>query len=319
VADLNVVVLTGRLAEDPRLYATPDAGDVTKLRLAIGRPRRSGQQNSTADFVDVVVQNGDAQAAARYLAKGSRVGIRGRLQQRVWTQDGRQRSRLQILSEQVSFLDSRDRGPQTPQPSPQQAATEASEASTPAAAADDAPQTFPEVLVWADGGSRGNPGSAGYGVVITTPPVAVPEREEFESQVLAELAEGIGWATNNVAEYRGVIAGLERAKALGARRVHVRADSKLVIQQLNRTYKVNSAALVPLHTAALQLAKGFEAVSFEHVSRDDNQAADRLANQAMDAQGTVTDPDKETPEPPGDAATATASTATSEPAGSSAS
>jgi single stranded DNA-binding protein len=308
VADLNIVVLTGRLAEDPRLYATQDAGDVTKLRIAIGRPRRAGQQNSTADFVDVVVQNGDAQAAARYLAKGSRVGIRGRLQQRVWTQDGRQRSRLQILSEQVSFLDSRDRGPQTPQPSPEQAATEAGEASTPATA-DDAPQTVPEVVVSADGGSRGNPGSAGYGVVVTGP----------AGQVLAELAEGIGWATNNVAEYQAVIAGLERAKALGARRVHVRADSKLVIQQLKRTYKVNSAALVPLHTAALQLAEGFEAVSFEHVSRDDNQAADRLANQAMDVQGPVTDPDKETAQPSADAPTAAASTATSEPAGSSAS
>ena len=74
-----------------------------------------------------------------------------------------------------------------------------------------------EVVVWSDGGARGNPGPAGYGVVVTTP----------GGEVLAQLAEGIGWATNNVAEYRGAIAGLEQALALGARRVRARADSLL--------------------------------------------------------------------------------------------
>jgi ribonuclease HI len=80
-----------------------------------------------------------------------------------------------------------------------------------------------EVVVWTDGGARGNPGPAGYGVVVTTP----------SGTVLAQLAEGIGWATNNVAEYRGVIAGLQQALALGGRRVRVRADSLLVVNQQN--------------------------------------------------------------------------------------
>jgi len=93
--------------------------------------------------------------------------------------------------------------------------------------------TAPEVVVWTDGGARGNPGPAGYGAVVATP----------GGQVLAEVAEGIGWATNNVAEYRGVIAGLRRAKELGARRVRVRADSLLVVAKASaagsRTARIN--------------------------------------------------------------------------------
>jgi ribonuclease HI len=137
-----------------------------------------------------------------------------------------------------------------------------------------------EVVVWTDGGARGNPGPAGYGVVVTTP----------QGQVLAELAEGIGWATNNVAEYRGVIAGLERARALGARRVRVRADSLLVVNQQRGLWKVKNAGLRPLWAEAARLAGGFERVIWEHVPRERNRHADELANRAMDDQGRVEGP-----------------------------
>ena len=89
------------------------------------------------------------------------------------------------------------------------------------------------MVVWTDGGARGNPGPAGYGVVVTT----------RGGEVLTQRAEGIGWATNNVAEYRGAIAGLEQALALGARRVRVRADSLLVVNQQKGQWKVRNAAL----------------------------------------------------------------------------
>ena len=137
-----------------------------------------------------------------------------------------------------------------------------------------------EVVVWVDGGARGNPGPAGFGVVVTTP----------GGEVLAQQAEGIGWATNNVAEYRGVIAGLERARALGARRVRVRADSLLAVQQLKGAWKVRNAALQPLWAEAGRLARAFERVTFEHVPRERNRRADALANRAMDAQGPVAGP-----------------------------
>jgi probable phosphoglycerate mutase len=140
--------------------------------------------------------------------------------------------------------------------------------------------TGQELYVWTDGGARGNPGPAGIGAVVTRP----------DGTVLAEVAEGIGWATNNVAEYRAVIAGLERAKALGARRVRVRADSLLLVQQLRGAWKVKNAGLQPLRDAALRLVGGFDRVVFEHVPRGRNRAADALANRAMDAQGQVDAP-----------------------------
>ena len=140
--------------------------------------------------------------------------------------------------------------------------------------------TDQELYVWTDGGARGNPGPAGIGAVVTQP----------DGTVLAEVAEGIGWATNNVAEYRAVIAGLERAKALGARRVRVRADSLLLVQQLRGVWKVKNAGLQPLRDEALRLVAGFDRVVFEHVPRGRNRAADALANQAMDAQGPLDAP-----------------------------
>jgi ribonuclease H / adenosylcobalamin/alpha-ribazole phosphatase len=137
-----------------------------------------------------------------------------------------------------------------------------------------------EVVVWTDGGARGNPGPAGFGVVVMTP----------GGTVLAQLAEGIGWATNNVAEYRGVIAGLEQALALGARRVRVRADSLLVVNQQNGLWKVRNPALRELWAETRRLAGQFERVIWEHVPRERNRRADALANRAMDAQGAVERP-----------------------------
>jgi ribonuclease HI len=141
-------------------------------------------------------------------------------------------------------------------------------------------QPHEEVVVWTDGGARGNPGPAGYGVVVATP----------SGRVLAEVAEGIGWATNNVAEYRGVIAGLRRAKELGACRVRVRADSLLVVNQQKGLWKVKNTALRPLSDETAQLARGFERVVWEHVPRERNRYADALANRAMDDQGRVEGP-----------------------------
>jgi probable phosphoglycerate mutase len=137
-----------------------------------------------------------------------------------------------------------------------------------------------EVVVWTDGGARGNPGPAGYGVVVT----------DRDGTVLAELSEPIGWATNNVAEYRGVIAGLERARALGARRVQVRADSLLVVNQQLGRWKVKHEGLQPLAGEASRLARGFQRVTWRHVPRERNRRADALANQAMDRQGRLRRP-----------------------------
>jgi len=137
-----------------------------------------------------------------------------------------------------------------------------------------------EVVVWTDGGARGNPGPAGYGVVVT----------DGRGEELAELSEGIGWATNNVAEYRGVLAGLELARSLGARRVVVRADSLLVVNQQLGRWKVKNEGLRPLAEEARRLARRFERVRWQHVPRERNRRADELANRAMDEQGSIRRP-----------------------------
>ena len=128
------------------------------------------------------------------------------------------------------------------------------------------------MIVSCDGASRGNPGPAGIGVQIT----------DDDGAVVAEIARGIGETTNNVAEYTAVIEGLARADELGAATVTLRSDSLLLINQLTGRYRVKSAHLEPLHRRARAIAAGFDGVSFEHVRRELNQEADRLANEGVD-------------------------------------
>jgi ribonuclease HI len=103
-----------------------------------------------------------------------------------------------------------------------------------------------------------------------------------DGRVVAEIARGIGETTNNVAEYTAVIEGLARAEELGARSVTLRSDSLLLISQLNGRYRVKSQHLQPLHRRARSIAAGFDRISFEHVPREQNQEADRLANEGVD-------------------------------------
>jgi ribonuclease H / adenosylcobalamin/alpha-ribazole phosphatase len=131
-----------------------------------------------------------------------------------------------------------------------------------------------KVVVEADGGSRGNPGSAGFGAVVWS-----AERDT----VLAERKAAIGTATNNVAEYRGLIAGLEAAADVGATEVAVSMDSKLVIEQMTGRWRVKHPDMVPLHERASRLAAGFDRVTYAWIPRAKNSHADRLANEAMDA------------------------------------
>jgi len=130
-----------------------------------------------------------------------------------------------------------------------------------------------KVVVHVDGGARGNPGPAAAGAVISTP----------EGEVLDEAAEAIGVATNNVAEYRGLLLGLAHARALGASEVEVVNDSELVAKQVNGAYKVKHRDMKPLHAAALQALGGFERWSIRSVPRAENAGADALVNQALDA------------------------------------
>ncbi|MFI9413272.1 bifunctional RNase H/acid phosphatase [Nocardia gamkensis] len=131
----------------------------------------------------------------------------------------------------------------------------------------------PEVIVEADGGSRGNPGPAGYGAVVY---------DAGHVRVLAERREFLGIATNNVAEYRGLIAGLEAAAELGAESVLVRMDSKLVVEQMSGRWKIKHAALIPLADRARRIAAGLGRVTYSWIPRAQNSHADRLANEAMD-------------------------------------
>jgi len=128
------------------------------------------------------------------------------------------------------------------------------------------------VIAYIDGGARGNPGPAGFGVRI--------ERED--GSLVEEFSEAIGIATNNVAEYRGLLAALEWAKRHGERELRVRSDSLLLVQQMKGVFKVKNAGLQPLYARARVLAHDIGRVTFEHVGRALNAHADRLANAAMD-------------------------------------
>jgi ribonuclease H / adenosylcobalamin/alpha-ribazole phosphatase len=141
-----------------------------------------------------------------------------------------------------------------------------------------------KVLIEADGGSRGNPGPAGYGAVVWT---------ADHNTVLAERKEALGRATNNVAEYSGLIAGLEEAAKLGASEVDVNMDSKLVVEQMSGRWKVKHPDMAPLHQQATSLSTQFDRVTYTWIPREKNSHADRLANEAMDAAAELQAPAEE--------------------------
>ncbi len=128
-------------------------------------------------------------------------------------------------------------------------------------------------VLYADGASRGNPGPASIGAVLYDP----------TGTVVAEVSETIGETTNNVAEYRAVIAGLEAAVEMGVERLQVRLDSLLLVRQIRGEYRVKAPGLKPLHRRAAALAARFPGFSIEHVRREANTVADALANAALDA------------------------------------
>ena len=130
------------------------------------------------------------------------------------------------------------------------------------------------VVVEADGGARGNPGPAGFGAVVLDPQTGA---------VLAERSGYLGTATNNVAEYSGLIAGLSAAIEFGAREVDVRMDSKLVIEQMSGRWQIKHPGLRPLAAQAAKLVREFDTVRFGWIPRERNKLADALANKAMDA------------------------------------
>jgi ribonuclease HI len=127
-------------------------------------------------------------------------------------------------------------------------------------------------VAFTDGGSRGNPGPSGYGVVI----------QAEDGAVLAELSKFLGMRTNNVAEYSGMLAALEYAVTHGLSRLRVVSDSELMVKQMRGQYRVQSPELRPLYEEAKRLAAKLEAFQIEHVLRGKNKKADELANQAMD-------------------------------------
>ncbi len=129
-------------------------------------------------------------------------------------------------------------------------------------------------MLYLDGASRGNPGPAGIGIVI----------KDIHGKVVREISEFLGTPhTNNVAEYRALLRGLEEARRLGAHAVDIRSDSELMVSQLKREYKVRSPDLSPLFLEANRLLTSFDKHSVHKIARDENTAADVLANRAIDA------------------------------------
>jgi ribonuclease HI len=124
-----------------------------------------------------------------------------------------------------------------------------------------------------DGGSRGNPGPAAYGYVL----------ESYDGHVLDARGEAIGVATNNVAEYRALVAGLEKALELGVQELEVVSDSELLVKQMTGVYRVKNPALRELSLTAARLARRLDQVTYRAVRREHNELADRLVNDALDA------------------------------------
>lgn len=129
-----------------------------------------------------------------------------------------------------------------------------------------------KLFIYTDGGARGNPGPAGIGAAIY----------DENKNIIAEVSEYLGVATNNQAEYKAVIAALKKAKELGGTELVFYMDSELAVKQLNREYKVKNKDLAPLFLEVYNLSLSFKNISFSHIRREFNQAADKLANEAMD-------------------------------------
>ena len=140
-------------------------------------------------------------------------------------------------------------------------------------------------ILHADGGARGNPGPAGIGVVL----------KDGSGEVIGEIAQGIGHATNNVAEYRALIAGLELALAKGITEIEIFLDSELVVSQLKGEWKIKKDTLRTLAVQARRLMNRFESSSITHVPREHNADADKLANQGMDQAALDVELDAEAP------------------------
>ena len=123
-----------------------------------------------------------------------------------------------------------------------------------------------------DGGSRGNPGPASYGVVIRDP----------RGELVAKLKKYVGRMTNNVAEYYGLIAAMDYAQSHGVRAIRIESDSELLVKQMHGLYKVKSAELQPLFERAKKMSQAFDSFRIDHVYREQNREADALANEALD-------------------------------------
>ena len=129
-----------------------------------------------------------------------------------------------------------------------------------------------EIIIFSDGGARGNPGPAGIGAVLYN----------NKKQIIAKISKYIGEATNNQAEYQALIAALKKAKELAGQEIDVFLDSELVVKQLNHEYKVKNKELAPLFLEAHNLSLGFSKITFTHVYRENNKEADRLVNEVLD-------------------------------------
>jgi len=134
---------------------------------------------------------------------------------------------------------------------------------------------YNKLIIYTDGGARGNPGPAGIGAVIY----------DEHKNIIAKISQSIGVATNNQAEYKALIIALEKAQNLKAREVRVFLDSELVVKQLNREYRVKDKDLAPLFVKVYNISLGFKKIIFKHISREKNKLADKLVNLALDKAG----------------------------------
>ena len=133
-----------------------------------------------------------------------------------------------------------------------------------------------KLIIYTDGGARGNPGPSGLGVVIYNQ----------DKQILGKYSKFLNRATNNQAEYQALILGLEKAKSLKAAEVDCYLDSKLIVEQINGKYKVKNPGLGPLFIRVWNLSQSFKKVNFYHIPREKNQEADKLVNEVMDQHQT---------------------------------